>query len=275
MHDSYRRDWRDADKFERTRRGMDLLIEHQIKFSLIAVVSPRTLDYPDEFFDFFHSFRSYVSEIRFNLLDQFSDSAEFSYSDAVAKYYAFLQRLLDRIESCEAGEELLNIKNFSYFYKRLFASPSERGTHAADHMSRPFRAFNIAANGDVSTFYAGVTVDECEDIYGDKHGLVVGNINSQSVDEIMQSAKLARIASDFKRSHSACQSVCPYFDLCPGGYNLIKLKRYGTFDSAETPECKVQVKVFADALIDHMRNNLTPAPGTGPGAPNVRSDLRS
>jgi uncharacterized protein len=261
MHDAYRTDWRNAGTFERTRKGMELLIKHEIKFSLIAVVSPRTLDHPDEFFDFFYSYRSHISEIRFNLLDQFLDSGELSYSDSSPKYYSFLKRLLDRIESCESKEEILNIKNFSYFYNRLFTSSEERKKKTASYMSLPFRAFNIAANGDVSTFYAGVTVDECEDIYGDNRGLVIGNIDIQSIDEIMQSAKLAQIASDFKRSHSSCESECPYFDLCPGGYNLVKFKRYGTFDVAETPECKIQVKVFTDALMDHMNDNLEAAAG--------------
>ena len=259
MHDAYRTDWRNAGTFERTRKGMELLIQHQIKFSLIAVVTPRTLDHPDEFFDFFYSYRSHISEIRFNLLDQFLESGELSYSDSSTKYYSFLKRLLDRIESCGSKKEMLNIKNFSYFYNRLFSSSEERLKKTASYMSLPFRALNIAANGDVSTFYAGVTVDECEDIYGDKRGLVIGNLANQSIDEIMQSAKLAQIAGDFKRSHSSCQGDCPYFELCPGGYNLVKFKRFGTFDVAETPECKIQVKVFTDALMDHINENLEAA----------------
>ena len=256
MHDRYRTDWRNSGTFDKTREGMELLIKNKIKFSLIAVISPRTLDDPDEFFDFFHSYRSDISEIRFNLLDEFLDVGELSYSDSSKKYYSFLKRMLDRIESCESKDELLNIKNFSYFYKRLFASPEERAKQTAGHMSVPFRAFNIATNGDISTFYAGVTLDECRDIYGDKKGIVIGNIETQSIDEIMQSTKLAQITSDFNRSHSACQRGCQYFELCPGGYNLIKFKRYGTFDVAATPECKIQVQTFTDALMDHMRESL-------------------
>jgi uncharacterized protein len=160
--------------------------------------------------------------------------------------------MLGRLNSLDAKVGLLNIKNFSYFYARLLSPAAERWKQTADYMSRPFRAFNIAINGDVSTFYAGVTIDECADIYGDGKGLVLGNLNDQSLDEIAQSGKLAKLARDFRRSHAVCKNSCPYFQLCPGGYNLIKFRRHGTFEVAETPECLIQVKTFTDAMIDHL-----------------------
>ncbi len=255
MHDVYRKDWRESGTFEKTKRGMELLIENNIKFSLIAVISPRTLDYPDEFFDFFYFYRSDISEFRFNLLDEFSESGAFSYNNS-QKYYAFLKAILDRIESSSLEHELLNIKNFSYFYDRLFSSSDERLKQTAHYMSLPFRAINIATNGDISTFYAGLSIDECADVYGDNAGLVIGNLKDQSLDDIAESPKLSRIVQDFQRSHSVCQDVCPYFELCPGGYNLIKFKRHGTFEAAETPECIVQVQTFSNALMDHINDHI-------------------
>lgn len=258
LHDAYRKDWRMSGTFEKTRNGIELLIRNNIKFGLIAVVSPHTLDYPDEFFDFFYAFRSDISEFRFNLLDEFPETGEFSYRNSQGKYYAFLKALLDRIESLDAQDSLLNIKNFSYFYNRLFTSADERLKQTAHYMSAPFRAFNIATNGDVSTFYAGLTIDECSNVYGDNQGLVLGNLKHQSLDEIAESPRLAQIIRDFRRSHSACQKTCPYFELCPGGYNLIKFKRHGSFEATETPECRIQVKTFSDALMDHISENIRP-----------------
>ena len=70
------------------------------------------------------------------------------------------------------------------------------------------------------------------------------------------SAKLRQIIQDFRISHAACEKSCPYFELCPGGYNLIKYKRFGTFDVAETPECQIEVKAFSKALLDHIDSHL-------------------
>ena len=255
LHDAYRRDWRDSGTFENTLNGMKLLIKNSIQFSLIAVVSPRTLDHPDEFFDFFYSYRASIAEFRFNLLDEFSDSGEYSYEGS-DKYYTFLKTILDRIESSEAKDEILNIKNFSYFYSRLFSSRDERLKQSAHYSSLPFRALNIATNGDVSTFYAGLTIDECTNVYGDNKGLVLGNLNYQSLDEIADSPKLRKIVQDFERSHLVCEEECPYFELCPGGYNLVKFNRHGTFEVAETPECIIQVKTFSKALMDHIDDHV-------------------
>lgn len=257
MHDIYRRDWKNAGTFERTLRGIELLAENGVTFSLISVVSPHTLQHPDEFFAFFHKYRRHVSEFRFNLFDELPESGAFAYPDARKRYYAFLKAILDKLSLSHPDDDLINIKNFSYFLERLLSPQTQKSRHTADRMSRPFRAFNIATNGDVSTFYAGVTIDECPDIYGDHKGLVIGNLNDQSMSEIAQSPKLAGLIRQFQRSHDACRKSCPYFELCPGGYNLIKFKRHGTFDIAETPECRLQVQTFADAVMDHMQESTT------------------
>jgi len=256
MHDFCRLDWKGSGTFDKTLRGIDLLIEHDIKFGLIAVVTPHALTDPDTFFEFFYGYRKHISEFRFNLLDQFTESGEFSYENSRSQYYSFLKRVLDRIDALDDGDELLNIKNFSYFYNRVFSSREERQKQTAAHMCQPFRAFNIATNGDVSTFYAGVSVDECQDIYGDKNGLVIGNLNDDDLDTIAASSKAATIVRDFRHSHAVCEQSCPYFELCPGGYNLIKYNRYGRFDVAETPECRLQVQTFTNALLDHINERL-------------------
>jgi uncharacterized protein len=256
MHDFCRLDWKGFGTFNRTLRGIDLLIKHNIKFGLIAVVTPHALTDPDKFFEFFYGYRKHISEFRFNLLDQFTESGEFSYENSRDQYYSFLKRVLDRIDALDSGDDLLNIKNFSYFYNRVFSSREERQKQTAAHMCQPFRAFNIATNGDVSTFYAGVSVDECQDIYGDKNGLVIGNLNYDDLDTIAASSKAATIVRDFRRSHAVCEQSCPYFELCPGGYNLIKYNRYGRFDVAETPECRLQVQTFTNALLDHINERL-------------------
>ena len=72
------------------------------------------------------------------------------------------------------------------------------------------------------------------------------------MDDIVTSRKLKKVYQDFKLSHSTCAEDCPYYSLCPGGYNLTKYKRFGRFDVSETPECRVQIKAFTDALIDHI-----------------------
>ena len=48
---------------------------------------------------------------------------------------------------------------------------------------------------------------------------------------------------------------CGHYDLCSGGYNLIKYRRFGTFDATETPECSVHVKTMVDTLLSHINDH--------------------
>tara|TARA_B100001179_G_scaffold51032_1_gene34478 strand:+ start:9407 stop:10135 length:729 start_codon:yes stop_codon:yes gene_type:complete len=239
---------------------MRLLAEHDIPFDVTAVVSPEGLDHPIEFIEFFIPFASHIREFHFNLHDEFFiyanvDEKIRQYSE---RYDFFLHSLLNRCD-----EKNLNvvprIRNFSSFYNRLFISQAERPGYDARSMSKPFKTLSIEVNGDVTTFYAGLTSDECKDLknlYGDGRGMVVGNILSETLEEIACGAKLGCIIDDFERSHRACESQCEYFELCSGGYNLIKYRRFGRFDVTETPECKVQVKTFSDALLGHIDEHL-------------------
>lgn len=255
LHNTYRIGWNGTGSFEKTVRGIDLLVDQQIVFSLIAVVSPFALEQPEVFFDFFYQYRNCISEFRYNLLDEFTATGEFSYEAAQESYAAFLTYILDRLANQEPGDTLLNVKNFSYFYERLFATGKQKQKLSAYHMSSPLRSLSLSTNGDASTFYAGVSIDECPDIYSDGKGLVIGNLKTDTIDQIAASPKLYDLVALFKNSHAICESSCPHFDLCPGGYNLIKLKRNGTLESAETPECRLQVQTFADTLMDHLKQN--------------------
>lgn len=256
LHDAYRLGWNGSGSFEKTVRGINLLSEYGVVFSLIAVVSPLALENPKKFFEFFNKYRDCISEFRYNLLDEFSDSGEFSYEVAREGYASFLSYILDRLANQEPEDTLLNVKNFSYFYERLFATGSLKRKLSANYMSSPLRSLTLSANGDVSTFYAGVSIDECPDIYGDGKGLVIGNLKTESIEQIAASDKLHDLIGLFRHSHSVCQRSCSHFDLCPGGYNLIKLRRNGSLESVETPECRIQVKTFADTLMEHMSKNL-------------------
>ena len=124
-------------------------------------------------------------------------------------------------------------------------------------MSHPFRTINVDIEGNISTFYAGLTLDEIDDVYGDNQGLIIGNLLEQNLEDIACSQKLARIEKDFEVSHKACEAKCDYSSMCSGGYNLIKFKTFGTFEATETPECFIHVKTFVDAILDDIDEHIS------------------
>lgn len=259
LHDAHRRTWTSKPSHERTLTGMKLMRHYGLKFDAIAVISRDGLAHPEAFLEFFSGFADSIRDFHFNLhdeLDVIPDDAN-AITDFAERYREFLCRILAAYARCEQDGRHLNIRNFASFYERVFFTGENKPLYDARNMSRPFRTLNVMSNGDVSTFYAGLIGDECGDLYGDGKGFVLGNLLQTSLDEISTSAKLQQVAANFEASHSACERTCGYFEMCAGGYNLVKFKRYGAFDATETPECLVHVKTFTDTLLDHMNSGAT------------------
>jgi len=257
LHDAHRKNWAGKPTHNQTLAGMKLLHNNNIRFNLIAVISSDGLDHPEELIEFFTGFNDDIREFHFNLHDEFNFCLdEVGAVDHYAKRYAeFLRRLLNMYSKARS-DILPKIRNFSTFYERIFSDTDLQSQYDARSMSRPLRALNVQVDGDVSTFYAGLTGNECQDLYGDGKGLIIGNLLTQELDEIASSTKLSLILQDFEKSHHACEASCGYYKLCSGGYNLIKFKRFGTFDVTETPECYIHVKTFATTLLNELNRSI-------------------
>jgi uncharacterized protein len=259
LHDRHRRNWADRPTHALTESGMQRLAAHGIPFDVTAVVSEDGLDHAEEFLEYFSRFTPHIREFHFNLHDEFfiADEQSPGLDSYRRKYATFLRTLLGMTARAPIYPR---VRNFSLFFNRLFADEASRQLQDARSMSKPFRTLSIECNGDVTTFYAGLTLDECRDLnnlYGDARGFVIGNILQQDMSEIARSPKLQQIVADFEASHAACQRSCGHYDLCSGGYNLIKYRRFGTFEATETPECSVHVKTMADTLLSHINEHAS------------------
>jgi uncharacterized protein len=252
MHDLNRVNWAGKPTHAQVVRGMDMMRDRGLRFDMIAVVSPTALDDPDGFIRFFAPYGESIREFHFNLFDEFGiDSTD---DTAIREYCRRYDQFIRRLLHAYAREPTLPpCRNFTTFYDMLRAGDSRAAKLDARSMSRPLKSLTIDAAGNVLTFYAGLSGDECGDVYQDGRGLVVGNLVHEDLSAIASSPKLKRMQRDFEVSHRACESACDYHAVCSGGYNVVKFKRYGTFDAHETPECRVHVKTFADAMLDEMR----------------------
>lgn len=263
QHDRHRRNWAGRATHAKTEAGMSLLAANGIPFDITAVVSFESLVEPEAFLEYFGPFAPHIREFHYNLLDEFfiEDPTGEAVEAYAARYRQFVLRLLALMERSDASS-IPALRNFSGFFNRLLVPAGKRPAYDARAMSRPFKTLSIEANGDVTTFYAGLTLDECRDVadlYGDGKGFVIGNIYAQDLAAIVRSAKLRQIREDFETSHRACERGCDHYQVCSGGYNLIKYRRFGTFDATATPECRVHVKTFADTLLAHMDRQIEAA----------------
>ena len=263
MHDRHRVNWSNRPTHDKTEAGMKLLAKNGIPFDVTAVLSFESLAEPEAFLDYFSQFSENIREFHYNLLDEFfiADPNSEEVRSYITQYQSFLLDLIRHITESVPGT-FPALRNLSGFYNRLLISPDDRPAYDARSMSKPFKTLSIEANGDATTFYAGLTLDECKDladIYGDAKGFVVGNIYDEDLAAIGAKDKLRRIHDDFETSHAACENHCDYFEVCSGGYNLIKFRRFKTFDTTTTPECEVHVQTFADTMLSHMSREIEAA----------------
>lgn len=248
MHDAYRIGWNGRGSHARTVRGMDMLRQHGIPYKLIAVVTPRALAEPEAFYEFFFRRREELSGFHFNLVaESTATQPELRYSaDDRDAYYAFYRRLLELNRTSAARGTPFDILNFTLAADQVLAAGALADSTA------PLKALNMDAQGNITTFHAGLSRDVLPDLYGDGQGFALGNIRQMPLEAMAHSEKLKLMTGDFLSSRRACQSSCEYFEMCPGGYEIIKKKAFGTFEASETVECLIHVKTLFDAFLDDL-----------------------
>jgi uncharacterized protein len=257
LHDRHRTNWGGRGTHAQTVRGMDLLERHELPYNIIAVVTADTLRQPEAFFDFFAKRRKQLKGFHFNVLANGDDGGEdvgYGVSDR-DRYFDFFRRLLTLSREGQ-GEEEFKIRNFSHTLGRILAAEGEgRPRYVAD-ASAPLRQLNLDALGNVTTFYAGLSIDTLPDLYDDGIGFGLGNLNQMPLSEMLSSGKLQRMIDDFALSTKHCEENCDYFDVCTGGFEITKQVKYGRFDAGETIECAMHVKTLIDAMIADISEHL-------------------
>jgi uncharacterized protein len=253
MHDAFRKNWSGHPSLAKTLRGMELLSVHGIKHKVIAVVTDATLADPEGFLAFFEARRDTLSGFHFNILADAGGGAGLSYrSEDRRRYYDFYRRLL---ELGLAGSSDFRIQNFALGLDRILRA-DDAASSWTEQASAPLKSINIDTSGNVTTFYAGLSIDVLADEYGDGKGLSIGNILETTFAEMVRSEKLRRILRDFSASTAFCRDSCEYFGVCPGGFEITKRIAHGDFRAGETPECVVHVKALTDALLDDAARHL-------------------
>jgi uncharacterized protein len=256
LHDAFRIDWKGRDTFERTLRGMNALESRGIKYNIIAVVTKKTLSNPDVFFDFFFQRRDKLTDFHFNVLaSPMAASGDLGYSAKDrTDFYQFYRTLFDLWAKKKSIGEDFPIRNFSHTLERLVTYGLPDGPSYLYEASAPLRSLNMDVIGNLTTFYAGLDVSTEANRYGDGQGLSLGNIQQQTLAEMLRSSKLAAMSEDFELSHQRCASSCDYYSVCPGGFELTQLISLHDEDCVipETIECLIHVKALTDAILDSV-----------------------
>ena len=247
LHDRTRRSLGDGPTHASVVKGMALLKKHRIPLHGLAVLTPQSLKFPDEIFDFFAD--AGFKSLSFNL-----EETEGVHASAFAEgeqyhelYRAFMGRLFDRWHAAGRRPFIRELESMSSAIGAFLRSHDFiRGTD--DRI--PFRNIVVTREGEISTF----SPELASGTPSDARRFSLGNVHAaRSFDELAANPKFGELERELNRGIARCQSECEYFPICGGGTASNKFYEKGTFDCAETTSCALHRKTLADVVADRLR----------------------
>jgi uncharacterized protein len=111
---------------------------------------------------------------------------------------------------------------------------------------QPFGMLNVDCHGNVSSF--------SPELLGLKHAdyndFIVGNINTDSLEDMRVGAPMSAMLRDISAGVDACRESCEYFSVCGGGAPVNKLAENGSFRTTRTSFCGLTQMVPIDLILD-------------------------
>ncbi len=245
VHDAHRRTRGGGGSHAAVMRGVEHLQRNDIPFTVIAVVSEASLDYPDETFAFFTE--NGMFDVGFNMeeTEGIHTASSLDALPSTDRYRAFMQRIYDLTEASGGTfklREFETLANMIYFDQRLTQTD----------MNAPFVILNVDYQGNFSTFdpeLLGIHTER----YGD---FVLGNVRTDSLLSVCESEKFRRMHDDMRAGVERCRAECAYFGVCGGGTGSNKYWENGTFDSTVTMACRHRVMTVTDILVDALERKV-------------------
>jgi uncharacterized protein len=242
LHDANRVTRAGKGTFDRTIAGIRLLRRETVPFHVITVLSEKSMRSPEEVLDFYIS--EGIEDVCFNVEESEGThiSPLLSGTDPVDSFRRFLNRFwtLSRQDS-----RIRFIREIDGMIPRIFRP---EGTPAENDQVEPFGMMNIDCHGNVSSF--------SPELLGYKNtkynDFVVGNILSDSLEDMMRSPAMLAMTRDIAAGVDACRKECDYFSVCGGGAPVNKLSENGSFESSRTVFCSLVQMVPTDLILNAL-----------------------
>jgi uncharacterized protein len=240
LHDANRLTRSGQGTFDRTLAGIRLLQREAVPFHVISVLSGDAMDAPRDMLDFYLS--EGIADVCFNVEESEGShvSKLFAGGDAQTRFRHFLDRFW---RLARQDGRIQFIREIDGMLPRVFR-PAQAPMRNAQ--VQPFGMLNLDCNGNVSSF--------SPELLGLKHpgyaDFIVGNINTQSLEDMRRSSAMAAMTRDIQAGIEACRRSCEYFSVCGGGAPVNKLAENGSFRSARTAFCSLTQIVPIDLILD-------------------------
>jgi uncharacterized protein len=240
LHDAHRVTRSGQGTFDKTIAGIRLLRREKVPFHVISVLSQQGMDEPQAMLDFYLS--EGIEDVCFNVEESEGDhvSALFAAADAQSRFESFLREFW-RL-SRQSGR-IRFVREVDGMLPRVFRPEQSVMRNA---QVEPFGMMNVDCHGNVSSF--------SPELLGLRHGdyddFIVGNIHTDSLEDMRCSRSMAAMSRDIAAGVDACRQRCEYFSVCGGGAPVNKLAENGSFTGTRTSFCRLTQMVPVDLILD-------------------------
>jgi uncharacterized protein len=234
--------------FDQVMNGVNLLIKNNIPFSVIAVLTDYSLDFPEEIYEFFRNLD--VKQLGFNMDEE---EGVYKKSTMDSSTESKLKEFWKKIFELQLNmDNHIRIREIHGFTQTLIGDHFSNNQDNFGPMTHPLSILSIDTEGNFSTFSPEL-LGMKDAKYGDFN---FGNILDNSFRSIVNNDKFKIIYDDILNGLKKCYESCEYFSFCGGGAPSNKLYENGTFNSTETKFCKYGKKILVDVFLNEIETDL-------------------
>lgn len=234
-----RLDWAGKESFSKIMKGVQLLKEHSIPFSVIAVVNRESLTKAGEIYKFFSGIGCHTLGINIEEKEGLNQNREISDDIEVTRFWEDLFKLW-------TSDPIIEIREFRHVLSWAEAVLENR---VQNHTPYDFDMFpSVAWNGDV-TVLSPEFLGEKSEYYKD---FLVGNVLSNPLETIIARSLSVSYVVDYELGVQECLNSCAYFSFCRGGQASNKFFELGSTKALETAYCRNSKQRLVDAVLQSL-----------------------
>jgi uncharacterized protein len=262
FHDARRRTRNNKPTWTLAIRALKRLQEAGFDPSVITVLHPEGLNYPDDYYAFYRDHG--ITQISFSVdeLEGANRASSFGGGDFKEAITAFLLAMLEQAYRDDFPLSIREVERVAQKLAGIELTENEQ--------VEPWAALVVAADGSVSTFSP-----EFMEVNAPAYdNFVFGNILTGDLEEFSRAQSFLRASREIERGVAACKESCRYFAVCGGGSPVNKLSEKGDMKATETDFCRLTTQTSADALLSflaHPARRSNDSVRRGPGS--ARADL--
>jgi uncharacterized protein len=239
--------WTGGASFDKAVRGIERLKAIGCTITALAVVTEDRLGHAAELYDFFaelgcvHLGLNIEERVGINLTRKMIGG------DRVSGFWADLYAAYLR-------NPVVEVREFRFFADWWDAT----GGVAPPLPQQPtYRSNYLPTIGyDGNVVFLSTELLQCH--AGKYETFDVGNIMTDTLDELVKRAKRTPYVLDYLAGIDACKAACPHYSFCGGGFATNKFFELGTMNATETTACRNTRQRLFEVLAEVMRKTATP-----------------